>query len=241
MLKFAIGQAVSRVEDAALLRGLGRYTDDIKLPNAAQGYVLRSPHAHARIASINITAAKKAPGILAVLTYADVLADQLGDMPCLIALANIDGTPRAEVPRPILANGFVRHVGDPVALIIAETLNQAKDAAELVDIDYQELPSAVNALTATQSGAPLTWPHIPHNVCFDWEKGEKAKVEAALKQAAHVARVELWNNRCVVNSLEPRSAIADYDSTTNRSTLYTSTQGPHIIRDHIAESVLKIG
>ena len=212
MPKFAIGQAVSRVEDATLLRGLGRYTDDIKLPNAAHAYVLRSPYAHARIASINPNAAKTAVGVLAVLTHADVAADQLGDMPCLIDLTNVDGSPRAQVPRPILANGFVRHVGDPVALVVAETLNQAKDAAELVEIDYEELPPVVNAVTATQDGAPLAWEHIPRNVCFDWEKGDKAKVEAVLKKAAHIARVELWNNRCVVNSLEPRSALADYDS-----------------------------
>ena len=241
MPKFAIGQAVSRVEDAALLRGLGRYTDDIKLSNAAHAYILRSPYAHARIGRINTKVTQAAEGVLAVLTYADVGADQLGDMPCLIDLTNIDGSPRAQVPRPILANGFVRHVGDPVAVIVAETLNQAKDAAELLEIDYQELPSVVNAVTATRPGAPLTWAHIARNVCFDWEKGEKTKVEAALKTAAHVVRVELWNNRCVVNSLEPRSALADYDSATDRSTLYTSTQGPHGIRDQIAESVLKIG
>ena len=241
MPKFAIGQAVSRVEDATLLRGLGRYTDDIKLPNAAHAYVLRSPYAHARIASIDTNAAKTAAGVLAVLTHADVAADQLGDMPCLIDLTNVDGSPRAQVPRPILANGFVRHVGDPVALVVAETLNQAKDAAELVEIDYEELPSVVNAVTATQDGAPLVWEHMPRNLCFDWEKGDQAKVESVLKIAAHIARVELWNNRCVVNSLEPRSALADYDVATDRSTLYTSTQGPHGIRDQIAESVLKIG
>jgi aerobic carbon-monoxide dehydrogenase large subunit len=240
MVKFAIGQAVSRLEDEPLLKGAGRYADDVNVANLAHAYILRSPHAHARIARLDASAAKKAPGVLAVLTGKDVEADGLGDMPCLVPIQSIDGSQRADTPRPILATELVRHVGDAVALVVAQTLHQARDAAELIDIDYEERPAAVHTVGATKEGAPLAWDHIKRNLCFDWENGEKAKVEAAIKAAAHVTKVELWNNRCVVNSMEPRSAIADYDAASDRSTLYTSSQGPTLIHPQIAETVLKI-
>src|SRR5512141_2475423 len=136
MSKFALGQSITRLEDAALVRVAGRYTDDFAPAGAAHAYVLRSPHAHARVAGIDTAAARKAPGVLAVLTGADAAADGLGDIPCLVPVTNIDGTPRADTPRPVLARERVRHVGDPVALVVAETLAQAKDAAELIAIDY---------------------------------------------------------------------------------------------------------
>ena len=167
MSKFALGQSVTRIEDAALLRGAGRYTDDFEIAGAAHACVLRSPHAHANILDIDTVAARKAPGVLAVLTGADAAADGLGDIPCLVPVTNIDGTPRADTPRPALALKRVRHVGDPVALVVAETLAQAKDAAELIEIDYEPLPAVADTRGATRAGTPRAWDHIPGNLCFD--------------------------------------------------------------------------
>ena len=241
MVKFAIGQAVSRLEDEPLLTGRGCYTDDIDLPGALHAYVLRSPHAHARILSVDSAAARGAPGVHAVLTGADVAADDLGDMPCLVPLKNVDGSRRSDTPRPILAQERVRYVGDPVALVVAETIEQAKDAAELVAIDYEPLPAVTDARAAGAPGAPRVWDGPRGNCCFEWAQGDKAAVDAAISRAARVVRVDLVNNRCVVNSLEARSALADYDPATDRTTLYTPTQGPHVILPQIADTVLKFG
>ncbi len=242
MTKFALGQSVTRIEDAALLRGAGRYADDVHLAGAAHASIVRSPHAHAKILSIDTAAASKAPGVLAVLTGADVTKDGLGDMPCLVPVKNIDGTARGDTPRPILAKDRVRHVGDPVALVVAETLAQARDAAELVEVDYEPLDCVVDTKGAIQPGAPLAWEAIAGNLCFDVGAGKsKEAVEAALAAASHVTRLELVNNRVVANPMEPRAALADFDAATGRSTLYTPSQGPHVIYDQVAEVVLKIG
>ncbi len=242
MSKFALGQSLTRIEDAALVQGAGRYADDFELPGAAHAYVLRSPHAHAEILSIDTAAARKAPGVLAVLTGADAAADSLGDIPCLVPVTNIDGTPRAETPRPVLARERVRHVGDPVALVVAETLAQAKDAAELITIEYEPLPAVVDTRGATQAGVPRVWDHIAGNQCFDIGAGsDKAVVDAAIARAAHVTRLDLINNRVIANPIEPRAALADFDSVSGRSTLYTPSQGPHFIHGQVAETVLKIG
>ena len=242
MTKFALGQSVTRIEDAALLRGAGRYADDVEIAGAAHACIVRSPHAHAKIARIDGRAAAAAPGVLAVLSGADVAADGLGDIPCLVPVTNLDGTERAETPRPILAKHRVRHVGEPVAVVIADTLAQARDAAELIDIDYEPLPAVVGSRTATLPGAPLAWDGIAGNLCFDVGAGSsKAAVEAAFASAAHVARLELVNNRVVANPLEPRAALADYDRATGRSTLYTPSQGPHVIYDQLAGVILKLG
>ena len=240
MAKFALGQSVSRVEDLTLVRGAGRYADDVRLPNEAYAYVLRSPHAHAVIRRIDAAAARKAPGVLAVLTGAEVKADGLGEIPCMIPLNNADGTPRGETPRPLLAIDRVRHVGDPVALVVAESLARAKDAAEAIEVDYEPLPAVADTRTATTPGAALTWPEIKRNVCFDLELGDKRAVDAAFKRAQHVARLELVNNRVVANPLEPRVAVADYDAATDRSTLYTPTQGPHVILGQLVDPILKL-
>ena len=242
MTKFALGQSITRIEDATLLRGEGRYSDDVQIANAAHASIVRSPHAHAKIKSIDTVAASKGPGVLAVLTGADVAADGLGNMPCLVPVTNIDRTSRGETPRPILASTHVRHVGDPVAVVVAETLAQARDAAELVEIDYEPLPSVVDTKAAIQPGAPRAWESIADNLCFDVGAGKtKDSVEAALAGASHVTRLELINNRLVANPMEPRAALADYDAATGRSTLYTPSQGPHVIYDQIADAVLKIG
>src|ERR1700732_3663559 len=173
MAKFGIGQSVRRVEDPRLLTGGGRYTDDTKLDGpAARAYVLRSPHAHADIRSIDSAAARKAPGVLLVLTGEDVTKADFGDVPCLVPLENRDGTPRGDTPRPMLAQGRVRHVGDPVALVVAETLEQAKDAAELIEVDYEILPSVVDPVLATRPGAPVLFDDVPDNIALDWGLGD---------------------------------------------------------------------
>jgi len=240
-MKFGIGQAVTRLEDRRLLTGGGRYTDDVRAEGAAAAYVLRSPHAHAAIRRLDVTAARTAPGVLLVLTHADVAADGLGDVPCLVPLQNRDGSARADVPHPVLADGRVRHVGDPVALVVAATLAEARDAAELIEVDYEELPAVVDTMAAVAPGAAQVWPHVSGNLCFDWEMGDRKAVEAAFAKAARVTRLELVNNRVVVNSMEPRGALALYDAASDRSTLYSSTQGPHVIHGQLADGVLKIG
>jgi carbon-monoxide dehydrogenase large subunit len=240
MAKFALGQSVTRFEDVALVQGQGRYADDVRLPNEVHAYVLRSPHAHARIGRIDAAAARKAPGVLAVLTGADAKADGLGDIPCMIPVTNPDGSPRGETPRPLLAVGFVRHVGDPVALVVADTLARAKDAAELIEVDYEPLAAVANTFGAVRPGAPLVWPEIRNNLCFELAYGDATAVDATFKRAARVVKLELENNRLVANPLEPRAALADYDAASDRSTLYTPTQGPHLIHGQLAEAILKV-
>jgi carbon-monoxide dehydrogenase large subunit len=241
MPRFALGQSVARVEDAELVRGAARYTDDFELAGAAHACILRSPHAHANVLSIDTAAARAAPGVLAVLTAEEAAADGLGDIPCLVPVTNTDGTPRADTPRPVLAGKRVRHVGDPVALVVAKTLAQARDAAELIAVDYDPLAAAADTRSATQAGTPRVWDHIADNLCFDIGAGsDKAAVDAAIAGAAHLTRLELVNNRVIANPIEPRAALADYDPASGRSTLYTPSQGPHMIHGQLAEAVLKI-
>ncbi|MCW5771706.1 MAG: xanthine dehydrogenase family protein molybdopterin-binding subunit [Rhodospirillaceae bacterium] len=239
-MKFGVGQAVTRLEDQALITGGGRFTDDVSITGQAYAYVLRSPHAHARIVSIDIGEAKAAEGVIAVLTGADVERDGLGLMPCLIPMKSRDGTPRYDTARPILQKDRVRHVGDPVALVVAGTLNQARDAAELIEIEYEELPHAVDTYAAAQGGAALVWDHIPGNIAFDWEKGDRAGVEAALTSAKRVVKLRIVNNRVVVNSMEGRACVAEYEPAADRVTLYTSSQGVQGIRGQVADAILKM-
>jgi len=237
MTKFGMAQPVRRVEDPRLLLGQGRYTDDIAAPGALYGYVLRSPHAAAKILSIDTTAAQSAPGIIAIYTGADLEADGIGPNPCPVALKNRDGTPRASVPRPILAQGEVRHAGDPVAFIVAQTLAAARDAAELITIDYDPLPSITDLATAMDENAPQVWPEVKNNIAFDWETGDKQATDQLFATAAHITTLTIVNNRIIVASMEPRAALADY--TGGRFTLTTNTQGGWFIRDTLAKSVLK--
>jgi carbon-monoxide dehydrogenase large subunit len=242
MAKFGIGQSIRRVEDPRLLTGGGRYTDDTRLAGgAARAYVLRSPHAHAAIRGIDAAAAKKAPGVLAVLTYADVKAAGFGDLPCLVPLANRDGSQRGDTSRPMLANGRVRHVGDPVAFVVAETLEQAKDAAEQINVDYDVIPSVTDTWGAAQPGAPQIWDAIKGNIVFDWEMGDAKATDAAFAKADRVVKLQIVNNRLVVNSMEPRGAICEHDAAADRSTLWVSSQGVSMIRPYVADMVLKIG
>jgi len=241
-MKFGIGQPVRRHEDLRLISGRGRYTDDITLPRMAHAVVLRSNLAHGEIKRIDAAAARGMPGVVLVATGDDLRADGLGDIPCVTPLVNRDGTPRHDTPRPALAIGKVRHVGEPVALVVAETAAAARDAAEAIVVDYEPLPAVTEAKDAVAAGAPQLFDTIPRNIVFDWDNdmGDAKATDAAFAEAAHVVRLELLNNRVVVNSMEPRNAIADYDSDSGRSTLYTATQGPHFVRDPLAEFVLKI-
>jgi len=240
MTKFGMAQPVRRVEDPRLLIGNGRYTDDITLANEAFGIVLRSPHAAARILSIDTAAAAGLEGVLGIYTGKDLAADGIGSLPCLIPLKNRDGSGRAEVPHPVLADGEVRHVGDPVAFIVAETHQAAKDAAEAVMIDYDVQPSSTDLGATLDAGAPAVWPQAAGNVCFDWETGDKARTEALFAEAAHVTRLTVVNNRVVVSSMEARAAVADYDAATGRWTLYTNTQGGWTLKSMLAQAIFKV-
>ncbi|MGE0723592.1 MAG: xanthine dehydrogenase family protein molybdopterin-binding subunit [Alphaproteobacteria bacterium] len=240
MGQFGMGQAVRRVEDMRLLTGNGRYTDDISLPRQSFAYVLRSPHAHATIDRIDVAAARGAAGVLGVFTHADLAADGIGDMPCLAPLTNRDGSAMVLPPRPALAAGKVRHVGDAVALVVAETLAAARDAAELIEIDYGELPAATDTVKATSAGQPLVWDDVPSNVAFDWAQGDESAVSAAFAKAHRTVSIDLVNNRLVVNSMEPRGAIGDYQKGDGRYVLHTSSQGPHLIRSQLAGTIFKV-
>jgi carbon-monoxide dehydrogenase large subunit len=241
-MKFGIGQPVRRFEDQTLITGKGRYTDDIRFDKMAHAVVVRSTAAHANIRRIDTAAARAMPGVLLVLTSDDVTADGLGDVPCVVPLTNRDGSARPDTPRPVLALGKVRHVGQPVALVVAETLLQAQDAAGAIAIDYEMLPAVTDARAAVAKNAPQLFDHIAGNLVFDWDNdtSDFAATDAAFKAAAHVTTLELVNNRVVVNSMEPRNAIGDWDAAAQRPVLHTGTQGSHFVRDPLAEAVLKI-
>ncbi len=240
MTKFGVAQPVRRVEDPRLLLGQGQYTDDFAVPGEAYASVLRSPHAAATIRSIDTAAAKALPGVLGIFTGADLEADGIGGIPCAIPLKNRDGSPRADVPHPVLAIGAVRHVGDPVALIVAETPQAGRDAAEAIDVEYDTLPSITDLGAAMDDGQPMVWPHVANNVCFDWETGDKARTDELFARAAHVTRLTVINNRIIVNSMEARAAIAAYDQVTGRWTLTTNTQGGWGIKGMLAAAVFKV-
>ncbi len=240
MAKFGMGQSVRRVEDARLITGAGRYNDDVNLPNQAHAYFLRSPHAHARIARLDATAARKAPGVLAIITGADVKAAGLGDLPCYGVVPNRDGSSMTVPPRPIVALDTVRFVGDTVAVVVADTLAQARDAAEQIEVEYDTLPSVVGTAEAHKEGAPLVWPSAKNNLAMDWGIGDEAATDAAFKKAARVVSVDLVNNRLVPNSMEPRGAIGAYDAASKKLTLYCSSQGGHTIRKAIGKNVLHV-
>jgi len=239
-MKFGLSQPMRRVEDPRLLRGNGRYTDDISLPGQAYGVVVRSPHAHARIRGIDKSPALATAGVLAVFTGEDLKAMGLGDVPCAIPLKNRDGSDRAQTPRPALAVRRVRHVGDPVAFVVAESVKAAKDGAEALAVDYEVLPATTDLATALDPGQPLVWDEVPGNLCFDWETGDKAETERLFAEAAHVSRLTVVNNRVVVASMESRAAVAEYDQASGRFTLHTNTQGSWLVRRLLATEVFRL-
>ncbi|NKB50280.1 MAG: molybdopterin-dependent oxidoreductase [Alphaproteobacteria bacterium] len=243
MTKYGVGQPVRRTEDPRLLTGRGKFNDDYIVDNEAHSYVLRSPHAHADIVSIDATAAKAAPGVLDVFVGTDLAADDIGGFPgpppFFASLTKPDGSPLNYPPQFALTSDRVRYVGDPVAFVVAETLEAAKDAAELIEIDYKELPSVVDTAKAMDDRAPQIWEDVPNNFLFHAQVGDKDATDAAFAKAAHVAHVSLVNNRIVQNSMEVRGAIGSYDNDSGRYTLYTSNQNRHMLRDWIANSFLK--
>ena len=240
MTKFGLAQPVRRVEDPRLLKGDGQYTDDISLPGMLWGAVLRSPHAAATLGAIDTAEARALPGVVGVFTAADLEADGIGGLPCAIPLKNRDGSPRAEVPHPVLASGAVRHAGDPVAFVVAETQQAARDGAEAIMVAYETLPSVTDLGAVLDAGQPQVWPEAPGNVCFDWHTGDKERVDELFMQAAHVTRLTVVNNRVVVNSMEARAALADFDPTSGRWTLHTNTQGGWVIKSLLAKAVFKV-
>jgi aerobic carbon-monoxide dehydrogenase large subunit len=235
-----IGASVRRKEDARFLSGRGNYTDDINRPGQTYAVMRRSDRPHARIDGIDTTAAAKAPGVVAIFTGADMAKEEIGGLPCGWQIHSKDGAPMAEPPHPVLAVGKVRHVGDPVAVVIAETKQQARDAAELIEIAYTDLPSVASTTDALAAGAPEVHDGVAGNLCYDWVIGDKAVVDAAFAGAAHVVKLELTNNRLVPNAMEPRAAIGDYDTSSGDYTLYTTSQNPHVIRLLMGAFVLHI-
>ena len=235
-----IGESVLRKEDFRFLTGAGTYTDDINRPGQCHAVLVRSPHAHARIRSVKTDGAASAPGVLAVFTASDMAADGVGSLPCGWAITQPDGSAMAEPPHPVLQGERVRHVGDPVAVVVAETRAQARDAAELVEVAYEILPAVVGTAAAAAQGAPQLHDQAPGNTCFDWEIGDAAATDAAFGKAAHVTTLDLVNTRMVTNAVEPRSAVGEYDAGADRYTLYTSSQNPHVIRLLMGAFVLHI-
>jgi carbon-monoxide dehydrogenase large subunit len=238
--KFAIGQSVRRVEDPRLLRGFGRYSDDVSLPHQAYAVVVRSPHAHAVIRSIDTSAARQASGVLAVLTGADLAADGLGNLPTDKTRKRRDGSAAFATPRPALVRDRARHVGDPVALVVAATTEQAVDAAELVAVDYEPLPAVAATADAARPGAPTVWAEAPDNVAFVWEAGNKDAVARAFASAAHVTRLDFVVSRVAAAPLEPRGAVGEWDRRTGRYTLHTGIQAPHGLRTLLADQVFRV-
>ncbi|HUC11153.1 MAG TPA: xanthine dehydrogenase family protein molybdopterin-binding subunit [Stellaceae bacterium] len=240
MNQFGIGQSVRRVEDRRFLTGHGNYIDDLVLPRQAYAFMLRSPHAHARLLAIDTAAAAAASGVLAVVTGDDLARDGLGSIPCLVPIINRDGSTAPSPQRPALIRERVRHVGDTVAMVVAESLAAARDAAELIEVDYAPLPAAALTEHALDAGQPQVWDEVPGNLAFDWAIGDAAAVDRALATARHRIALEIVNNRVVVNSMEPRGAIGAYDPGQDAYTLWSSTQGSHLLRSQLAESVFKI-
>ena len=238
MVQFGIGQPAPRIEDPRLLTGTGNYTDDLRIANEAHGVVLRSPYAHAKIKSISTTTAKSLDGVLGVYTSDDIKQAGLGTIPCLVPLQQSNGEHLITPPWPLLADGVARHVGDPVAFIVAENINLARDAAETINVDYDPLPAIVDTATATDPSAPQVWKQAPNNTSFIWNSGDKDATDIAFANATHVTEMELVNNRIVVNTLEPRCAIGDWDG--KRLTLFTPSQGPHGLQRQLVRNIFDV-
>jgi len=238
--EFAVGQGVTRFEDPRLLKGGGRYVDDVVLPRMAFGYVLRSPHAHAKLLSIDTARANAAPGVLLVLTGADWKRSGWGDLPVPGGQQRRDGSPMYRSPYPALAQERVRWAGDYVAFVVAETYAQAADAAELIAVDYEPLPAVTSTADAMAPGSPRVWDDCPDNICFVHLAGDKAAADAAFARADHVVRHRLVVNRVTAVTMEPRGCIGDHDAASGHYTLYGQPQGVHTFRSDLATRVLKV-
>jgi aerobic carbon-monoxide dehydrogenase large subunit len=237
---FAIGQPVPRFEDPRLLRGGGRYVDDLKRPGMAYGFVLRSPFPHARIAQIDAEAARRGPGVLAVFTGSDWEASGFGPLPSGAGMKLRDGRPMVRPKYQALATDVVRWIGDPVAFVVAETLAQAVDAAELIVVDYDPLPAVVDCESALAEGAPAVWAEAPDNVCFVYTAGNAAAAAAAIDTARHVVRHRFDINRVTAATMEPRGCVGEYERFEDRYTIHTTLQRTHVFRQELAENVLRV-
>ena len=240
MGEFGIGQSVRRFEDTRLLRGGGRYINDVDIPGQAYAVLLRSPHAHAKIRSLSTDAAKAAPGVLAVYTHADYAAAGLGTTAPTLKRTRPDGTPMFGRVHPVLAKDRVRYVGEPVAMVVAETLAQAKDGAELIEVDYDSLRSVTATSDATVPGSAAVWDECPDNISHVWQTGDAAATEAAFRSAAHVVRRRYVISRVHAQFMEPRGAIGEYDGRDDRYVLHADVQYPHRVRQVLADRVFKV-
>jgi carbon-monoxide dehydrogenase large subunit len=240
MGEFAVGQSVPRYEDLRLVRGGGRYVDDIVLPGMLFGCVLRSPHAHACIRAIDVAKAKAAPGVLAVLTGVDWQKSGFGDLPVPGGLKRRDGSPMYRPRYPALVQDRVRWVGDYVAFVVAVTYRQAMDAAELIAVDYEPLPALTVTADAVAPGAPRVWDDCPDNICFVERLGDKAAADAAFARAQHVVRHRFVINRVTAATMEPRGCVGDYQAAAGHYTIYTTLQRAHSFRSDLAQTVLKV-
>src|SRR3981081_1975634 len=228
-----IGASVVRKEDRRFITGKGRYVDDIKIVGLTHAHFIRSPHAHAKVKSIDSSEAMNMPGVVGVLTGQRIVDDKVGNLMCGWAITSKDGSPMKMGAWPAMAPETVRFVGQAVAVVIAETKNQAKDAAEAVVVTYEELPAAADIRAAIKPGAPQLHPEAPGNVVYDWALGDEAAVKDAFSKAANVVTLELTNNRLVPNAMEPRAAIAEYNEAEEHYTLYTTSQNPHVARRRV--------
>ena len=236
----AIGTPIRRREDQRFLTGAGQYVDDFNRPGQTYAWMVRSSVAHAAIKSVDISKAEAAPGVVKILTGADWAADGVGGLPCGWQVIGKNDVAMHEPPHPALVADKVRHVGDNLAIVIAETKDQARDAAELIEIDLEERPAVVSMSAAAADGAPLVHDDVPNNLCYDWEIGVREDADAVFDKADHVTRLELVNNRLVANPIEPRAALAEYDPAGDHYTLYTTSQNPHVIRLLMGAFVLSI-
>src|SRR5688572_11978380 len=230
MTDTGIGARVQRKEDRRFITGKANYTDDINLKSQTYGYFVRSPHAHAAILSVDTSKARTAPGVLGVFTGEDLAADKIGGLICGWMIHSKDGSPMKVGPHPALAQGKVRYVGDHVAFVVAKTKEQARAAAGLARLAYDELPAAVDAAATQKTGAAQVHDAAPNNTVFQWALGDEAAVDNAFARASHVTKMNIVNNRLIPNAIEPRAAIGSYDSAGDHYTLYTTSQNPHLAR-----------
>src|SRR6266446_7045809 len=230
MNETGIGQPVRRREDFRFITGSGQYTDDINRPGQCYAVFVRSPHAHATIKNIDVAAAAKAPGVLGIFTGTDLAADKIKGLICGWMIHSKDGSPMRVGAHPALALEKVRYVGDHVAVVIAESLDEARDAAELVNVDYEVREAVVDLSRAQEAGQPQIHEEAPNNTVYQWHLGDKSAVAEAFKTAKHIAKLDLVNNRLIPNAIEPRAAIGEYDGGSSGYTLYTTSQNPHVAR-----------
>ncbi|HLB06650.1 MAG TPA: xanthine dehydrogenase family protein molybdopterin-binding subunit, partial [Alphaproteobacteria bacterium] len=235
-----IGKSIRRIEDPRFLTGRGRYVDDIVLPDTAHAAFVRSPHAHALIRAVRTGAASAMPGVLAVLTGRDWENEGLGRAPTVWEVTSRDGSPMHAAPRPMLVADKARHVGDTIALVVAEDRDSALEAAEAVEVDFEPLPAVVDLAQALEADAPCVHDSFGTNLAFDWEMGERKAVDEAFGKAAYVTELELVNNRLSPCPMEPRATLGSYDRALDRYTLWTSNQAPHLVRQWLAENTLRV-